>query len=250
MSTAPITSPTLATIFAMCPPLPPLSSLALRNQVFTHRSYAARPTNVFEDNPTQPTLDNESLEHLGDSVVNLITTVHVRSLYPHLHVGPASKIRALVVANSHLATFAQHYLLHYHLRGNTSQQLTLQASFPIHADLFEAYVGALFQEQGLGPVKEWLSAVLTPSIHLAYEVTHHAYGGPVPSPLATLVFPSVTPSTAPPMSPPLPVTDDSGCTSLLNQHFARQHKYLDWEFDPPSGSPMAPIWTVKAVERG
>lgn len=111
-------------------------------------------------------------------------------------------------------------------------------------------MGALFQEQGLGPVKEWLSAVLTPSVHLAYQVIYHAYGGPVPSDLATSVFPSVVPSNVPPMSPPLPVTDDSGCTSLLNQHFARQHKYLDWEFLPPSGSPMSPIWSVKAVERG
>ncbi|KAG9081144.1 hypothetical protein FRC06_005794, partial [Ceratobasidium sp. 370] len=223
MSTAPNAPLTLAAIFAMCPALPPLSSLALRNQVFTHRSYAARPTNVFEDNPSNPTVDNESLEHLGDSVVNLIATLHIQALYPHLHVGPASKIRALVVANSHLASFAQHYLLHYHLRGNMSQQLTLQASFPIHADLFEAYVGALFQEQGLEPVKEWLSAVLTPSIRLAYQVIYHAYGGPPPSALASSIFPSEVPSNVPPVSPPLPVTDDSGCTSLLNQHFARQH---------------------------
>ncbi|KAG8724656.1 hypothetical protein FRC09_015800, partial [Ceratobasidium sp. 395] len=200
--------------------------------------------------PNHPTVDNESLEHLGDSVVNLITTVCIQSLYPRLHVGPASKIRALVVSNSHLASFAQHYLLHYSLRGNSSQQLTLQASFPIHADLFEAYVGALFKEQGLEPVKAWLTDVLTPSIRLAYEVVFHAYGGPLPSQLAASLFPSVVPSSAPPMSPPLPVTDDSGCTSLLNQHFARQHKYLDWEFLPPSGSPMAPIWSVKAVERG
>ncbi|QRV72378.1 ribonuclease III [Ceratobasidium sp. AG-Ba] len=250
MSSTSSTLPGPPAIFALCPHLPPIEDEDLKKKVFTHRSFAARPANIFEDDPNHPTPDNESLEHIGDSIVNLITTLHIHSLYPYLHVGPASKIRALVVSNSHLASFAQYYLLHYHLRGNNSQQLTLQASFPIHADLFEAYVGALFKEKGLEPVKEWLSAVLTPSIHLAYEVIHHAYGGPPPSPVAISVFPSVVPTNAPPMSPPLPVTDDSGCTSLLNQHFARQHKYLDWEFEPASGTPMAPVWTVRAVERG
>ncbi|KAF8603493.1 ribonuclease III [Ceratobasidium sp. AG-I] len=242
-------SPTLEAIFQMCPPLPDISSPSLLNQVFTHRSFAARPNNIFQDNPNDPTPDNESLEHLGDSVLNLITTLHIQTLYPLLHVGPASKIRALIVANNHLAYFAQHYKLHYKLRGNTSQQLTLQASLPIHADLFEAYVGALFKEQGLEPVRLWLSSVLTPSIHLAHEVVYHAYDGPLPSALASSVFPTV-PLDSPLMSPPLPAADDAGFTSLLNQHFAKQHKYLDWEFQNPGGSAATPTWTVAATVRG
>ncbi|CAE6463931.1 unnamed protein product [Rhizoctonia solani] len=166
-------------------------------------------------------------------------------------------MRALVVANSHLARFTQFYKLHFQLRGNASQQLTIQASVPIHADLFEAYVGALFQEQGLEPVYEFLSQILTPSIRLAYEVVRGNYvEGAIPSPQSILVFPSTTVSgvadlpAAPLIAHPLPFTADSGFTSLLNQYFAQQRKNLDWEFSPPAGTSSAPVWEVKAVERG
>lgn len=165
-------------------------------------------------------------------------------------------MRALVVANTHLARFTQFYTLHFNLRGNTAQRLTIQASTPTHADLFEAYIGALFMEQGLEPVYEWLSAVLTPSIHYAYEVVRFDCLGVVPpSPQAAFVFPSGNtpldhPSPAAHLSPPLPSVDTVGCTSLLNQYYAQRHKYLDWEFSAPAGSSLAPIWTVKAVVRG
>ncbi|KAG8715846.1 hypothetical protein FRC11_014095 [Ceratobasidium sp. 423] len=170
---------------------------------------------------------------------------------------PASRMRALVVANSHLAHFTQFYKLHFQLRGNASQQLTIQASVPIHADLFEAYVGALFQEQGLESVYQFLSDILTPSVELAYEVVRGNYvEGFIPSAQATLVFPTTSvpgaadlPS-APLIAHPLPFTADSGCTSLLNQYFAQQRKNLDWEFSPPAGTSSAPVWEVKAVERG
>ncbi|CAE6487588.1 unnamed protein product [Rhizoctonia solani] len=249
--------PSMDIIFKDCPALPWISDPVLRERVFTHRSFVVRPTNTFEDNPNDPVYDNESLEHLGDSVVNLCTTRLIHALYPYLHAGPASRMRALVVANSHLARFTQFYKLHFQLRGNASQQLTIQASVPIHADLFEAYVGALFQEQGLEPVYEFLSKILTPSVCLAYEVVRGNYvEGFSPSAQAILVFPSTTVSgeadlpAAPLIAHPLPFTAESGCTSLLNQHFAQQRKNLDWEFSPPSGTSSAPVWEVRAVERG
>ena len=41
------------------PPLPPIFSDEIRLQVYTHRSYAARPTHRFEDLPDDPSPDNE-----------------------------------------------------------------------------------------------------------------------------------------------------------------------------------------------
>ena len=41
------------------PPLPEIHSDQLRLQVFTHRSFYARPTHVFEDMPDDPSPDNE-----------------------------------------------------------------------------------------------------------------------------------------------------------------------------------------------
>ena len=41
------------------PSLPPIKSDAIRMQVFTHRSFFARPTKLFEDEPDDPAPDNE-----------------------------------------------------------------------------------------------------------------------------------------------------------------------------------------------
>lgn len=41
------------------PELPEILSPAINTQVFTHRSYYARPTHVFEDDPSDPSPDNE-----------------------------------------------------------------------------------------------------------------------------------------------------------------------------------------------
>lgn len=42
------------------PPLPEIIADELRKQVFTHRSYHARPTAIFEDLPDDPSPDNEA----------------------------------------------------------------------------------------------------------------------------------------------------------------------------------------------
>jgi hypothetical protein len=41
------------------PPLPTVNSSEIETRVFTHRSFAARPTHVFEDTPEDPSPDNE-----------------------------------------------------------------------------------------------------------------------------------------------------------------------------------------------
>lgn len=45
---------------ASLPPLPEIVSDELRKQVFTHRSYHARPTNIFEDSADDPSPNNEA----------------------------------------------------------------------------------------------------------------------------------------------------------------------------------------------
>ena len=52
-----------------------------RIQVFTHRSYFARPTAVFEDPPDDIAPDNEVLEFVGDSVLSLAVATLTRETY-------------------------------------------------------------------------------------------------------------------------------------------------------------------------
>ena len=44
---------------SLFPPLPEIKSSAISLQVFTHRSFYARPGHVFEDPPDDPSPDNE-----------------------------------------------------------------------------------------------------------------------------------------------------------------------------------------------
>lgn len=54
------------------PSLPEIISPEIRLQVFTHRSYFARPTHIFEDHPDDPSPDNEKfvtapdIRHMGN----------------------------------------------------------------------------------------------------------------------------------------------------------------------------------------
>lgn len=52
-----------------------------RTQVFTHRSWSARPTAVFEDPVNDIAPDNEVLEYVGDSVLSLAVVTLVRDTY-------------------------------------------------------------------------------------------------------------------------------------------------------------------------
>ncbi|OBZ70502.1 Ribonuclease 3 [Grifola frondosa] len=152
-------------------PLPDVHSDELRLQIFTHRSFYARPTHIFEDMPDDPSPDNEMLEHLGDSVLSLVVTGLMRDIFPNLRVGPSTKIRALVVGNPTLASISVQYRLPERLRMHPAQAITLRASTNIQADLFESYVGGLYLDRGLEVVKSWLNPLFGPYLREAYR-TH------------------------------------------------------------------------------
>ena len=63
------------------PRLIPFKYAKTEDQVFTHRSYFARPTAVFEDPPSDPAPDNEVLEYVGDSVLSLAVATLTKKTY-------------------------------------------------------------------------------------------------------------------------------------------------------------------------
>ncbi|KAI0660732.1 ribonuclease III [Cubamyces menziesii] len=254
------------------PPLPEIRSDALRLQVFTHRSFFARPTHVFEDMPDDPSPDNESLEHLGDTVLSLVVTGLLREVYPCLRVGPSTKIRALVVGNPTLAWISLQYRLPERLRMHPAQAITLQASANIQADLFESFVGGLYLDQGLDAVKAWLHPLLRPFLAVAYRIVRVQHGlppePPYPMPPPTYHYAySVTAPTLPgndafgtkgglpPQSwstPPPRMPTSIGHLSLFNQHLQQQCKAIEWVYSDSAGegTKTTPIWIVRAMVDG
>ena len=76
--------------------MPPIRDQSLFARVLTHRSYNVHSAHGFEYAKDTNT-DYEQLEHLGDSVLNLVATTVIREKYPLLTVGSASVSHKLMV---------------------------------------------------------------------------------------------------------------------------------------------------------
>lgn len=80
------------------------------DQVFTHRSYFARPATHFEDPPHDPSPDNEVLEYIGDSVLRMAVGLLTKRAYracacPYFI---ESRIYKLIIASLQLACVLTH----------------------------------------------------------------------------------------------------------------------------------------------
>ena len=107
-----------------------------------HRSYA------FEQ-VRQPASDNERLEFLGDAVLGLAVGRALFAGYPQMREGEMTRLRALLVRESHLAEMAAALGLGDFLllgRGEESSQGRTKPS--ILASAYEAMLGALFDDGG------------------------------------------------------------------------------------------------------
>ncbi|KAI0938149.1 hypothetical protein AcV7_003424 [Taiwanofungus camphoratus] len=198
------------------------------------------------------------LEHLGDSVLSLVVTGLVREVFPYLRVGPSTKIRALVVGNPTLASISVKYRLPERLRMHPAQAITLRASINIQADLFEAFVGGLYLDQGLESAKTWLHPLFRPYIIESYRQVRvqHGLSPDPPGPQAhprrrSSSSASSSDSAAPTWSLPAAsrMTASIGHLSLFNQHLQQQGKGIEWVWSDSQGqgTRTTPIWVVRAM---
>ncbi|KAH9061833.1 ribonuclease III domain-containing protein [Lactarius deliciosus] len=193
--TRPTPSPTLPTVTQMLPPLPTISSAQLLRRVFTHSSMSVGPRNGFETPHADPMRDNEGLAHIGDGVLGLAVTDLIQGRYPRLHVGPTSavqKVRDRIKYGGTLAKITVQYRLHERLR---SEDPYLRDAPRVQVNLFKAYVGGLFKEQGVDVVKRWLDPLFEPFVDVAYRAERRHHLSLEPTAPAT---PSPTPSISPP----------------------------------------------------
>ena len=129
------------------------SDLELLNKALTHKSYAN------EIDP--PIKDNERLEFLGDSVLDIIVSDYMVRKYVDLAEGSLSKIRAAVVNEGCLAKLAQDLNLGmFLLLGKGEDHSGGRQKISILANAYEALVGALFYDSNLPMV----SNILLPNL--------------------------------------------------------------------------------------
>lgn len=128
---------------------PQLLTLAL-----THRSY------IYETAGEGQT-SNERLEFLGDSILALVSAEFLYRTFPHLAEGELTDARAILVRTETLATFAREInLWNFLLMGKGEQ--SSGGGQRVLASAFEAILGAIYLDQGLMAVQDFLLPRLTP----------------------------------------------------------------------------------------
>jgi len=97
--------------------------------------------------------DNEKLEFLGDSVINLIITDHLYKHYSSLNEGELSKLKAHLVSSNFLHKISKSLnLSDYLFLGKGEEKNDGRKNKKISAALFEAVVGAIYMDSNFKKV--------------------------------------------------------------------------------------------------
>jgi len=130
----------------------------LLKQAFTHASYVNE--HRFSQNQ-----DNERLEFLGDAVLELTVSEFLYNLYPDRPEGELTKLRASIVCEPSLVQFALSLDFGRYVLLGKGEEMTGGRTRPaLLADVFESFVGALYLDQGLEAVRQFLHDHVFPSI--------------------------------------------------------------------------------------
>jgi ribonuclease-3 len=113
---------------------------------------------------------NERLEFLGDAVLDLVVAELLFESQPDWREGELTRARATLVNRRALATRARELDLGRHARfGRTEVQGGGADKDSILADLFEAVVGALYLDGGLGIARAFLEGVYADALDRSGE---------------------------------------------------------------------------------
>lgn len=129
----------------------PFKDKELLRTAFTHRSY-------LNENRKSGLEHNERLEFLGDAVLELIVTEYLFAKYPDRDEGSLTSYRSALVNAVTLAGVAEGLDMNEHLllsRGETKD--TGRARQVILANAIEAFIGALYLDQGYEATKRFVS---------------------------------------------------------------------------------------------
>ena len=152
------------TLPATLPILPGIPCDETRRQVFAHSSSL-----VFTGNAVDPPQSNERLEFLGDSYLNFCIANILYREFPEHTPGELTALRAGLVSNANLMTWARAYELQNHLvMGYSMAHLHVpERAEKLIADLFEAYIGGVLVSNplnGKGLIDEFLEGLIRPTL--------------------------------------------------------------------------------------
>lgn len=134
------------------------SDKTLLRRALTHRSY-------LNENPDYPLEDNERLEFLGDAILDFITGEYLYHRFPEVAEGRLTNLRSALVRTESLAQFAAELNLGDFMYLGRGEEDSGGRSRPaILCDAFEALIGALYLDQGIGASREFACKFIEPAL--------------------------------------------------------------------------------------
>jgi ribonuclease III len=128
-------------------------------QAFTHSSYVNEHRKKTHE-------DNERLEFLGDAVLELTVSKYLYNEYPTMSEGKLTKLRAAIVCEPSLVIFANELNFGEFILLGKGEEMTGGRTRPaLLADVFEAFIGALYLDQGLDTIIVFLEKVVFPKVN-------------------------------------------------------------------------------------
>ncbi|WP_100399374.1 ribonuclease III [Bacillus sp. FJAT-44742] len=128
-------------------------------QAFTHSSYV-------NEHRIRSVNDNERLEFLGDAVLELAVSQHLFKGFPTMSEGEMTKLRAAIVCEASLANLAEGLQFGDLVLLGKGEEMTGGRRRPaLLADVFEAFIGALYLDSGMDKVYTFLNKTVYPKIN-------------------------------------------------------------------------------------
>jgi len=126
---------------------------AILGQAFIHTSYAY-------ENLDRPSGDNQTMEFLGDAVLNMLVAEALYRRFPALPEGKLTEIRVSLVRQEKLAEKAAEIKLgDYLLLGKGEEASGGRGKRNNLADTFEALTAAIFLDRGLDVTRQFIMSV-------------------------------------------------------------------------------------------
>lgn len=127
----------------------------LLNQSLTHSSYGHE----------HKVPDNERLEFLGDAILKLVISEYLYHKFPDRAEGDLTKIRAAVISDDTLASVGRRTNIgNFLLLSNNEKRTGGTRRKSNLANAFEAVIGAVFLDAGIGKSREMILGVLVSEI--------------------------------------------------------------------------------------
>jgi ribonuclease III len=137
--------------------LPKLKNSKLFEEAFTHRSYL--------NEAKLKVNSNERLEFLGDSIISFVISNYLYAKYPDFDEGNLTNLRSLLVNTKSLSEIARELKIGELLKLSRGEEESKgRENATLLENSFEAYVGALFLDQGINSVTNFLNDTIFPKI--------------------------------------------------------------------------------------